>query len=204
MKKLSKKGVLLFAAAMALCAFAMPTMAGAASWTVVGSAHTLDSPNVGFTSTTAAGTVVSQCTSSSFVTNVASSANLEITGATFGGDCTALVNQGAGNLTCTVDSGATRLPWTATALAGGAVQIHGVHIDVKFTQSSVGNCPAALIGQTFTITGTINSGSTYNSATHVLTLNNAEGLSSHSILGTSVVTARGTFSDTAGTLTIDG
>ena len=42
MKKFSKKGVLLFAGAMAVCAFAMPSMASASSWGVVGSHHTLD------------------------------------------------------------------------------------------------------------------------------------------------------------------
>ena len=49
MKKLSKKGVLLFAGAMAVCAFAMPAMASASSWGVVGTHHTLTSSNLGFT-----------------------------------------------------------------------------------------------------------------------------------------------------------
>ena len=66
MKKFSKKGVLLFVAAMALCAFAMPSAASAASWARSVST-TLDSPNVGFTGTTPTGTTItSQCTSSSF------------------------------------------------------------------------------------------------------------------------------------------
>jgi hypothetical protein len=202
MKKFSKKGVLLFAAAMALCAFALPSMASAASWTVVGSHHLLDSSNVGFTSTTALGSLVSQCTASSFTTRVNSAADATITAATFGGDCTLSVNT---TQICTVDSTAdpASLPWTATAIASNNIQIHNIHIAVRVTQSSVGNCPAALVGGLLTITGTINSGTSINNATHVLTLSNAEGLTSHSPLGANPVTARGTFSDTQNSLAID-
>ena len=44
MTKLAK-AMLLLAAAMALCTWAMASPASAASWTVGGTEHTLDSPN---------------------------------------------------------------------------------------------------------------------------------------------------------------
>jgi hypothetical protein len=199
MKKFSKKGVLLFAAAMALCAFAMPSMAGAASWTVVGSAHTLDTGNVGFEGTSAAlGTIDSSCTASSFATTVASSANLEITHATFGGHCTAT---GAAIGSCIADAVAQKLPWTATAVSTSNIQIHGIHITVGLTQTSPAACNA--VGASFTITGTV-SGGVWNNAARHLTLNNAPGLTSH-VVGqpATLVTARGTFRDTAQTLLVD-
>jgi hypothetical protein len=198
MKKFSTKSVLLFAAAVALCAFAMPSMAGAVGWDPVGTEHTLDSSNVGFHSTTAAGTITSQCTASSFTTNVASSANLEITAATFGGDCTLLVNQGAGNLTCTATSTALGLPWTATSAGGTTnIQIHGITITIRVDQSSVGNCP--LVGADIHITGTL-SGGVFNNTTHVLELANATGLTGVSPVGSNPAFAKGTFTDTQNTL----
>ena len=54
MKKFSKKGVLLFAGAMALCAFVMPSMASAASWGPIGRITRLTRPTSGFTSATPA------------------------------------------------------------------------------------------------------------------------------------------------------
>jgi hypothetical protein len=196
MKKFSKKSVLLFAAAMALCAFAMPSMASASSWGVVGTHQTLDSPDVGFTSTTALGTVVSQCTSSSFTTDVTSAQNLTITTGTFGGHCTALI---AGAGTCVTSANGTRFPWIATAVTTNNVQIHGIHIDVRFAQSTLGTCPAALIGQNLTITGTLTNGrwTGNNAGQREIIFSNAEGLVSHSALGNGQqITARGTFGST--------
>ena len=71
MKKFSKKGVLLFAGAMAVCAFVLPAVASAATWGPAPSHHVLDSPNFGFTSAGGAGAITSSCTSSSFTANVA-------------------------------------------------------------------------------------------------------------------------------------
>jgi hypothetical protein len=200
MKKFSKKGILLFAAAMALCAFAMPSMAGAASWTVVGTEHTLDTGNVGFEGTSAVlGTITSQCTSSSFTTTVASSANLEITAATFGGQCTA---HGPAIGTCVADAVAQKLPWTATAVTTSNIQIHGIHINVAFTQTT----PTALcnaVGSVLTITGTVSGGAWNNAARH-LTLDNEPGLTSHTAgFPPTAVNARGTFRDTQQTLQVD-
>jgi hypothetical protein len=195
--------VLSFAAAMASCVFAIPSMARAASWSVPNSEHTLDSSDVGFTSTTDQGIVLSsQCNNSSLTATVTSSTNLEITAASFGGDCTANLN---GAATCTVDSAARALPWTATPTTATNVTLDGLHIGLTFTQSTPGpgNCPAGLIGQNVTVTGRVTSGATFNSASHHLTLSNAEGLVSHSILGNGTpVTARGTFRDTQQTLIV--
>jgi hypothetical protein len=200
MKKFSKKGVLLFAAAMALCAFAMPSMAGAASWTVVGSEHTLDSGDVGFEGTSAVlGTITSACTASSFTTHVASSANLEITAATFGGDCTA---HGPTVGTCRTDAVAQKLPWTATAVTTSNIQIHGIHINVTFTQTTP-DATCNIAGNNLTITGTVSGGAWNNSARH-LTLDSEPGLTSHTPgLPATPLAARGTFRDTQQTLLVD-
>jgi hypothetical protein len=201
MKKFSKKGVLLFAAAMALCAFAMPTTAGALSWTVVGSHHTLNSANVGFEGNSPAlGTVTSQCTASSFTTTVSSATDLRITAATFGGDCTA---HGPVIGTCgtTATAIAASLPWTATAVGSTNVQIHGIQITVQFDAHPTGTCN--IIGADLVITGTINSNSVWDNTGRRLTLNGAEGLTSDSAAGNFPVTATGTFIDAQQTLILD-
>jgi hypothetical protein len=203
MKKFSKKAVLLFAGAMALCAFAMPSMAAASSWGIVGTHQTLDSPDVGYTSTTAVGTIVAQCTNSSLTTDVTSAQNLTITTGTFGGQCTALI---AGSATCNMSLNATRFPWRATAVTTNNIQIHGVHIDQRFSQSALGTCPAALIGQNLTITGTLTGGrwTGNNAGQREIILSNAEGLVQHSALGNGQqLTFRGTFGAT-GALSVTG
>ena len=200
MTKFSKKGVLLFAGAMAVCAFVMPSMASAATWGGVGSEHTLHSPNIGFTGTPA-GPVVSSCTNSTFTVDVRSAAALTLTRADFRG-CTA---SGVGIGTCTATSTATPLnspDWTITGPTTDNVQIHSVNIDITFEQHpGSASCAAAAVGTRITITGTL-SGGFFNDTTHTLILSDEEGLVSHGPLGTSPVTARGTFTDTAGTLTL--
>ena len=80
MKKFSKKGVLLFAGAMAVCAFAMPAMASASSWGTVGTHHTLTSSNLGFTSSLGVCDVHQVRRS---LRRVLSTADLQITQSTF-------------------------------------------------------------------------------------------------------------------------
>ena len=104
MKKFSKKRVLLFAVAMAVYAFATPSMASASSWGVVGTHHTLASTNLGFSADSTGST--SMCASASFTTRVTSAANLEITTASFAG-C-ALLAPAFGAICATT--------WTATNL----------------------------------------------------------------------------------------
>lgn len=201
MKKFSKKGVLLFAAAMALCAFVLPAAASAASWGVVGTHHTLTSPDVGFTSANGGG-IVSQCTNSSFTTRVGSAQNLEIISGTFGGTCTAT---GVGIGTCISSATGTRFPWTGTATTTTNVQIDRVFIDVVFLQTPSSSCLAP--GAALTITGTLTSGSwTGNGANqHEIIYTNAAGLVSHSAAfgNNQPVAARGTFRDAQQTLTVN-
>ena len=200
MKKFSKKSVLLFAGAMAVCAFAMPSMASAASWGVVGTEHTLRSTNFGFTATSA-GPVTSQCSNSTFTIDVRSAAALTLTTANFGG-CTF---NGPAIGTCTTTATTTPLnspDWTITGTTTANVQIHSVNIDLTF-ENHPGSAACAAVGGRFTITGLLNGGF-YNDTTHQLILSDDEGLVSHTVGGLQAqpVTARGTFSDVAGTLTL--
>jgi hypothetical protein len=189
MKKFSKKGVLLFAAAMALCAFVLPSVASAASWGPASSHHVLSSPNIGFTSTTAIGALTSSCTSSSFTADVASTANLEITTGTFGGLCTAT---GPNVGTCTATARATKFPWTATVPTTANIQLHGVHIDVFFNNAPGLGSSCALNNNSITITGTLSGGRWTGNTARALDFDNAEGLVSHSALGNGVpITTRG-------------
>jgi hypothetical protein len=204
MKKLSKKGVLLFAAAMALCAFVMPSMASAASWgQTVNQDHTLDSSNFGFTQSLGGG-VTSSCTRSSFTATVASTQNLEITSATFGGLCT-YNTVAAGR--CTLTEVGTRFPWTATPVSTENIQIHGVHIDIRFEHIPGEAAGCGLNGVDLTMTGTLTTGHwTGNSAgQHSLDFSDAEGLAVHSSLGNGVaVTVRANINDTQQSLFVTG
>jgi hypothetical protein len=200
MKQFSKKGVLLFVGAMAMGAFVLPSVASAASWGPVGTHHTLDSPNIGFTSTTAAGQITSQCTRSAFTTRVLSAGHMEITAASFGGVCT---TSGTSLGDCTVTTVPTRLPWTATAVASNNIQIHGVVIDTTFAEvpGLPGRC-TGFIGQ-FTLTGTISGGTWTGNSAHAMDFHNAHGLVMHSGLGNGVpVTSRSSITDTQGFLTV--
>jgi hypothetical protein len=193
MKKFSKKGVLLFAGAMAVCAFVLPSVASAASWGPIGGPdHVLDSPNIGFTSP-AGGGAISSCTSSSFTAVVLSAADMQIRAASFGGHCT-FVSPGTG--TCILSAQGTRFPWTATAVTTSNIQIHGVHIDIRLLQTGTSTCAAAAVGLNLTFTGTL-AGGNYTGPGR-LDFNNAEGLVSHSALGNGTpITIRAFLSDTA-------
>ena len=201
MKKFSTKSVLLFAGAMAVCAFAMPSMASASSWGVVGTHHTLTSTNLGFRSDVTGTT--SMCTSASFTARVTSAANLEITTATITG-CTLAAPALAS--TCTTTWTGTSFPWTATAVTTSNIQIHGVNIDV-FHEPHPGGGSCALSTQTLKITGTLFGGRWLGNATHQLEVDNATGLVTHAPAafgGTSAITATGTITDVNETLTVTG
>jgi hypothetical protein len=194
MKKFSKKGVLLFAGAMAICAFVLPSVASAASWGPIGGPdHVLDSPNVGFTSALLGQPTISQCTSSSFTTVVVSAADAQIRAGTFGGLCTA---SSAAIGDCTVTTTTTGFPWTLTAVTTSNIQLHGVDIDLTFEDMPArpGSC-TNVNGAKLTITGTL-TGGTYTGPGR-LDFHDAEGLVSHSALGNNApITTRGVFIDT--------
>jgi hypothetical protein len=200
MKKLSKKAALLFAAAMALCAFTMPSIASALSWGPATSRHTLDSPNLGFTTTTAIGALSSQCSRSSFTSQVTSTQILEITTGSFGGCTWSGPNIGD----CTATTVGTKFPWTATAVTTSNIQIHGVFIDVSFEQvPGQSNCQN-IAGASLTFTGTLTGGNWTGNASHSLDLSNAPGLVSHGFLGNGAALAwRGLITDTANSLTVN-
>jgi hypothetical protein len=199
MKKFSKKSVLLFAAAMALCAFAMPSMASASSWGPIGTHHTLDSTDIGFTSDVTG--AVSMCERAQFTVTVTSTANIEIDGAAFS-SCM-LKAEPLLAATCTATSTATGLPWTATARTTSDIQIHGVNIDVVTTGASCG----PLTNQTTKITGTL-AGARWlgNTGARRIELAGTSGLVSHlpEVVGTGTfaITLTGTLTDTQETLTV--
>jgi hypothetical protein len=194
MKKFSKKSVLLFAAAMATCALA-PSMASAASWSPIGSEHTLDSPNGTFALESSG--ITSTCGESFFTASVTNAMDLEITSAVFR-RCTA-----SGGLigSCTKTMTATNLPWTATPTSTTNVDIRNIVIDVVLENEPGSNaCNAA--GVNITITGGIVNGD-WNNTTREGVLNGVTGLLAHSPLGNNLpITLSGTVRDTQQTLQI--
>ncbi len=199
MKKFSKKGALLFVAAMALCAFAMPSMASASSWGTVGSHHTLNSTAVvGFTAP-ALGTS-SDCATTTFTATVTSTANVEIDSGSFTG-CTA--TGGAATVgKCTATATPTNFPWTATAVTTSNIQIHGVNVDVTF-ENHPGSSACIAAGLKLQITGTLTGARWDGNTAHSINLNGADGLVAHGgpISPTPVVTT-GTVTDAQETLIV--
>jgi hypothetical protein len=195
MKRFSKKAILLSAGAMSVCAFAMPSLASASSWGVIGTEHTLTSPNFGFTSA-AAGGLTSSCSNSSFTADVRSAAVLTITTGSFAGCTTS--GPGIGHCPTTVTP--TKYPWAKTVLGPANVVIDLPDIHIIFHGAS-----CVLAGATLRLTGTLSGGTwTGNGANqHEIIYTNAEGLVSHSALGNGApVTVRSTFRDAQQTLTV--
>ncbi len=201
MKKFSKKGVLLFAGVMAVCAFAMPAMSAAASWGVIGTEHTLDSANISFTATDPVlGNITSSCAESTFTVDVRSAGALTITSTSFR-RCTGV---GPNIGTCTATPVGTNVDWTATGPTTTNVQIHDIRIDVTFETEpggAAGSC-ANVNGASLLLTGTL-TGGVWDPAAHQVTFNNAEGLVYHGPTGNAVrTTVFGTIRDTQQTLTL--
>jgi hypothetical protein len=198
MRKSSRKGVLLFAGVIAVCAFAVPSMASASSWGVIGTTHTLTSTNLSFAEHTAIGVLGWTCADTRIVADVRSAAELTITSGTFN-NCA-----GTGVATgCTVTTTGTSFHWGGTGTSLTNVQISGVRIDLRFETRPAGPLAScALENQDVLLTGSLNGGS-WGAAGHEVTYTGATGLIAHSAaLGSSVVTLFGTFFDTAGTLTL--
>jgi hypothetical protein len=208
MKTFSKKGILLFAAAMALCAFVLPSMASAASWTPIGGAdQRFDSADIGYTLSSAVfGPVISSCTRSSFTGQVVSAQTMNITAAVFGGHCVAIFAAVGGGTTCTLTLAGTNLPWQATATTTTNIQIHNVRIDATF-ENTPGNASCAnagLAGRSNLITGTLRNGVWTGGNDRRIIYSNAEGLVTHNAAtgeNNNPITVRGTFTST-GTLNV--
>lgn len=158
MTKLSKKSLLLFISAIAMAAFAMPSMASAVTFHGPGN-HTLTSSNLSVTS--AALGAGWSCTSSVLEVNVAANtASASVTNATFTG-CSGL--DGLATVPATVT--ATNFPWTITRTAVGTIVIDGIH--------AVAHFPAATLS--LTVSGNL-AGGAVNNTTHTVTYAGGLGL----------------------------
>jgi hypothetical protein len=194
MKSFSQRGLLLFGVMLAVSAFVVPSMASAASWFQVGTTHQLFSPNLSFTSTIGGlGQLGSSCNGSEFDADVVSANTIEITSGRFV-DCMGTF----GESQCTVTATGTGFPWTATATATSNVQIHGVHVTAVF-ENTPGNANACQIATSVTLTGTLTGGSWNPTSNEAFFVHN-DGLTAHSILGSTAANVTGTIRDTSGTL----
>lgn len=192
MTKLSKKSVLLFAAAMAVCAFT-PSTVSAASWAVIGSEHTLDSANFGLST----GFILSSCGESTLTASVDNAQVMTITAASFR-RCIAT----GGSFGCTTTQVATGLPWRATAISTANIQIHGIRMDLLFELiPGTGTC--AITGAKMILTGTL-TGATYDNGFRKLSFESSSGLVSHSALGNNTpAPVTGSFDDTQVSLAVN-
>jgi hypothetical protein len=151
LKMASKKIMLLLGTVMALCAFLLPSVASATSWSPVGTTDgRIDSSNLGFSSP-ALGVGIF-CSSTTLSVSVDSGALATITGADFA-NCHG--NVGSFVVGCTVTYPATNLPWRVTPVNTTNIDIHGVDIDLTFetTPGTLGEC--ANTGLTMRLTGTL-------------------------------------------------
>lgn len=126
-KMVSKKSALLLGAALALCAFVLPPVASAASWSPVGTTDgRLDSPNLGFSIP-----IVSYgwgCTASSFSVTVDTAAVSTITGISFA-NCHSDLNSSNAIHGCTQTAAGTGFPWRMTAPSTTDISIN---VDMNF------------------------------------------------------------------------
>lgn len=200
LKKLSKKSVLLFAAALSLAAFVMPSVASAASWGVVGSTHDLTSSDLRFTNHD--GSLGSSCALAALHANVASAGTLTVQSGAF----TGCMGTGSVGVACTTTPVGT-FPWQATGITTTNIQIHNVVVNVVYETTPGNATPCAIPGAVVTLTGTLASPNHTHwlAASHHLKLNDATGLVAHApALGVAgqPVTINGTIRDTQQTLTL--
>jgi hypothetical protein len=201
MRALPTKGALLACSVLAMCAFALPSMAPAASWSPVGTTHVLTSPNLTFT--IAGNSLAWSCTTSQFHADVVSASTLRITGAAFR-NCSGLPTAMASS--CTMTAVGTQFPWTVTAATTSNIEIEGVHIGTRFEgrPGTAGSCglQALSFTATDTLTGNINGGG-WDPDTRQMTFVNASGLTGHALAGLSFTsTVTGTLRDASGTLNL--
>jgi hypothetical protein len=203
MNMLSKKSALLCGAVLAVCAFAVPSMASAASWSPLNTTHQLTSPDLQFTANLTGTPGGSSCADSEFDAEVFSAAVIEITGAVFR-NCS-----GTGGATgCTATPVGNNFPWTATARTTTDIQIHRVDVSVVF-DTKPGGAPGSCAQEGFTIrvTGTLVGGVFDPSsvgANRRITYTNATGTTAH-LLTTGLnapATVLGTIRDTTATLNV--
>jgi hypothetical protein len=139
LKMVSEKSMLLLGVVMALCAFVLPSVASAGSWSPVGTSDgRLDSADLGF-SVPAVGSGTA-CTASMFSITGASFANCHGVGAGVG---------------CTTTATGTNFPWRMTPTDTTRIEIHGLDIDVWFetTPGTLNECVHT--GTNIRLTGTV-------------------------------------------------
>jgi hypothetical protein len=149
LKMVSNKSMLLLGAVLALCAFVVPSVASAASWTPFGTTDgRIDSANLGFS--VAALNAGWSCTATTFSVRVDSAALMTVTGASFE-NCHGDVGIGVG---CTVTATGTGFPWSMTAPDTTTVQIHGDDVDAVWetTPGTPNECVSN--GSNMRVTGT--------------------------------------------------
>jgi hypothetical protein len=188
MKKLSRKSVLLFAAVLALGAFAMPSMASAGGWDPIGT-HTLTSPALSWTIPALGFGSVCHL---ALDVDANRSSVLTITGATF------KACSGTGSAAgCALDAVSVNTPMWAV---DGAVTNDLKFTNVNFNVSYTAGCSFA--GSVMNVAGTLTTGP-LNNATHALSLTGSTGLTA-TLSGSSLgpISLGGTLTDTAGTLTL--
>jgi hypothetical protein len=196
-KKVSNRGALLFVGVMAVCALAMPAMAGAASWTGTLGNHVFDGSNPAnrLAFSVAAISSGSTCAVAQFPIDIRSASDAQATHATF-------INcMGVGNaVNCTATATGTNFPWTVTNPTTANVTIDGVDVDVNF-ENTPGNATACGVPGNVRVTGNLSGGAWTNPA-HEITFTNATGTTAHTSLGSFPATVTGTLRDTAQTLTM--
>ncbi|HYJ00372.1 MAG TPA: hypothetical protein VEX36_11955 [Thermoleophilaceae bacterium] len=200
MIKTMKRSLVLAAAVAALSAFAVPSMASAANWGVVGSNHTLTA-SVGFILNSSMGSATAGCgvslgakvrTPASSTLDILNSTNLTCPGPTS-------PPLGGWLANCTMSGVASSLPWTATAVSTTNIQMY---MNYTVTVSGGANCLPR--GQTYTLSGTVSGAWSGNGSNqHSLVFQQAPGLSFVGYgLYASVVTS-GTYRNTQQTLTLN-
>jgi hypothetical protein len=178
LQELLKRRTLLFGAVMALCAFAMPSPASAASWSPVGTTGVLDSNNLSVVMPALNSGLV--CTDARLHTFVDNAQVMTIVSGQFLG-CEGTVGTAAG---CTLTLTGTGFPWRATALSTTDIRIHGINIDLRFeTRPPAGAFPCANNGIDLRLTGTLGIGTagqtTWLPATRSVEFANTTGLTAH-------------------------
>jgi hypothetical protein len=172
MRFLSKKGVVLFAGVMAVCAFVVPAIASADSFILDSgtfpNTQILHSSNLSFN--IPAIPMGWSCASSTFDVSVRSASDAQVLGAGGFSNCH---GTGAGS-NCTLTPVATRTPWTVTPSTGN-LQIHDIVFDITF-ENTPGAAAACGSPGTTTLTGTLSNG-VWNNAAHSITYTDGTGLS---------------------------
>jgi hypothetical protein len=185
-----KSNATLWAVVVAICAFAVPSSATAASWGVIGTAHTLTSTNLTSTAhLSGGGTIGETCATTQLQADVMDASIVTVTNASFT-NCT---GTGVGG-DCLVTKRAVDLPWRITI---STFALHG-HIETIYENKASGPpCPTPI---TMTWKGLTRPG-TWNAALHQISYANATGWTATSALGNLPATVTGTIRDVAQTLT---